>query len=108
MAVDESLVGKRLGNLQDLPDALLKHLSIKQDELEKQILAVFKDLDGIASVDEVIVGLYRRFELIPEDRRMISAKLAKMAKSGFLANVPKKKGVFKVPQGEASSNEDLA
>jgi len=87
-------VGKRLGNIADLPEELKKWLqATKIDDLEQKILDVFDELEGIANIDEIIVGLYRRFELIQE-RPYISNKLYRMAKSGHLKSVKGKKGIY--------------
>lgn len=90
-------VGSRLGNTDDLPEELLRLLSAtKMDDLEEKIFKTLKErFDGIASLDEVIVGLYRDFGYIAEDRRLINSKLYRMSKRGILESVPKKKGVYR-------------
>lgn len=94
----EADIGRRLGDLSDIPPELRKMLNIgKLDELEERILSTMRErYDGIASVDEVLVGLYRDFAYIPEDRRMLANKLYRMTKAGLLESVQKRKGVFKI------------
>lgn len=93
----DKLVGRRIGDIGDLPEELKKLLNVaKLDDLEEKIVATIrKRYEGIASTDEILVGLYRDFEYIPEDRRTLSNKLYRMSKAGHLESVPKKKGVFR-------------
>lgn len=88
-------VGKRLGNVAELPEELRTQLqATKIDELERQILEVLTDLEGIANLDELLVGLYRKFGVIQE-RQYLSNKLYRMAKAGHLTSVRGKKGVYR-------------
>lgn len=88
-------VGKRLGNLADLPDELKNQLqATKIDQLERQILEVLLEFEGVANIDEILVGLYRSFKVL-QDRAFLSNKLYRMAKAGHLTPVEKKKGVYK-------------
>jgi len=88
-------VGKRLGNVSDLPEELRNQLqATKIDELERQILDVLSSLEGIANLDEILVGLYRKFSVIQE-RQYLSNKLYRMAKAGHIITVKGKKGVYK-------------
>lgn len=91
-------VGRRIGDTSDLPDSLKKLLvSRKLDDLEEKILSTMKNrYDGVATIDEILVGLYRDSQYIIDDRRALSAKLYRMTKSGHLESVPKRKGVFRV------------
>ena len=87
-------VGKRLGNLADLPEDLKKQLqATKIDDLERKILEVFLGYEGIANIDEILVGLYRKYSEI-QDRAFVSNKLYRMAKAGHLKSVKGKKGVY--------------
>lgn len=96
-----SHVGRRLGDLSDLPEALRKQLSAtKLDDLEQKIVDTLRRrFDGVANVDELIVGLYREFGYITDDRRSLASKLYRMCQSGLIASVPKRKGVYKVRGG---------
>lgn len=93
-------VGKRLsGKLDDLPEELLRELQItKTDELEDKILqAIREDYEGIANIDEILVALYKRHGVI-QKRAFLSNKLYRMAKSGLVKPVEKKKGVYSAMQ----------
>jgi hypothetical protein len=91
-------IGKRIGDTSDLPPELLKHLNItKLDDVEERIISTLRTrYEGIASIDEILVGLYRDFQYIPEDRRTFASKLYRMCKAGHLESVSGKKGVFRI------------
>ncbi len=93
-------VGKRLGDLSDLPEALRKQLNAaKMGELEEKIIRTIKErYDGAASIDEIMVGLFRDFQYVTEDRRTMANKLYRMTKAGHLESVPKRKGVVKLKE----------
>ena len=91
-------IGRRLGDLSDLPEALRRQLNVaKLDDLEQKIIETLnRRFEGIASVDELMVGLYREFQYITNDRRMLATKLYRMCKTGVLESVAKRRGVYKV------------
>lgn len=93
-------LGRRLGDLSDLPEALRAQIVVaKLDDLEAKIIKTMTErFDGVANVDEIIVGLYRDFEYITEDRRQLANKLYRMQKSSLLDAVPKRKGVYRVKE----------
>lgn len=95
---DLTMVGKRFGDINDLPDVLKKQLNLGQlDDLEQKIVeTIEKRFSGIASVDEIIIGLYRDFGFIAEDRKFIANKLYRMTKSDILLSVKKRKGVYEL------------
>lgn len=67
-----------LGNVYDLPAELLEELSIaKTDDLEDQLVTVINAYGGEASLDQVLVGLYRKFK-ISQKRRFLQNKLYRM------------------------------
>ena len=102
-------VGRRLGDLSDLPDALRKQIAAaKLDDLEEKILKTIRErFDGVANVDEIIVGLYRDHQYITEDRRQLANKLYRMQKACLIESVPKRKGVYKIKQETASEEEEF-
>lgn len=100
--MDESLpadLGKRVGNLDELPDELRAQLQVgKIGAFEQQIIDVIRDdFDGVANVDEVLVGLYRATRDIHQ-RQYIANKLYRMGQAGQIVSVPKKKGVYRTKQ----------
>lgn len=97
--MDESLppdLGKRVGNLDELPEALRRELQIgKIGPFEQLLIEIIRnEYDGVANVDEVLVGIYRaQREIYP--RAYIANKLYRMGQAGQLISVPKKKGVYR-------------
>ncbi len=91
-------VGSRIGDTSDLPPELKSQLASSQmDDMEEKILHTLKErYDGVANLDEIIVGLYRDFGYVTKDRRSLNGKLYRMRKRGLLENVPKRKGVYRV------------
>lgn len=87
-----------LGNIHDLPPELLSELSVaKTDELEDQIVTVINAYGGTASLDQILVGLFRKFKVV-QKRRFIQNKLYRMA---MVWSVDGRKGVY-------TTNEDVA
>lgn len=93
-------LGRRLGDLNDLPEALRAQIVVtKLDDLEAKIIKTMTErFEGVATVDEIIVGLFRDFEYLTEDRRQLANKLYRMQKASLLDAVPKRKGVYKLKE----------
>lgn len=91
-------VGRRIGDVSDLPESLRKLLVTSAlDDLEEKILKTIKErYDGVANIDEIMVGLFRDFGYVTEDRRALGSKLYRMTKAGHLETVPKRKGVMRI------------
>ena len=71
-------------------DLSFQNFSAELDDLEAKIIKTMTDrFEGVANVDEIIVGLYRDFEYITEDRRQLANKLYRMQKASLLDAVPK-------------------
>ena len=80
-----------LGNIHDLPQELLEELSVsKTDELEDQIVTVINAYGGEASLDQILVGLYRKFRVV-QKRRFMQNKLYRMP---MVWSVDGRKGVY--------------
>lgn len=89
--------GRRVGTLDDLPDDLKNQLQVgKQDELHAQVIHSLTQLDGVANLDEVLVALYRMTGKVYK-RTYLSNKMYRMAQSGDIESVPRKKGVYRLP-----------
>ena len=92
-----------LGNVFDLPPELLEELSItKADELEDQLVTVINTYGGTASLDMILVGLYRKFG-VTQKRRLIQNKLYRMA---MVWSTPGKKGVYTTEQPKETTDTD--
>ena len=89
-------LGKRVGDIDDLPEEVRRHLQIsKTDELDDQILDVLNNMySGMANLDEVIVGLYRKHNQIIKNRQYLSNKMYRMSQNGLLHSVDGKKGAY--------------
>lgn len=96
-------LGKRLGDLNDLPEELRKQINAaKLDDLEEKIVTTLRDrFGGVANVDELIVGLYRDFAYVTDDRRKLGSKLYRMQQGEIIESVPKKKGVYRLKDKDA-------
>jgi len=89
-------LGKRVGNLDELPEELRVQLQIgKIGEFEQRIIDLIRDeYDGVANVDEVLVGLYRATGDIHQ-RQQLANKLYRMGQAGQIVSVPRKKRVYR-------------
>ncbi|MEM0990217.1 MAG: hypothetical protein AAGK00_15185, partial [Pseudomonadota bacterium] len=89
-----SALPQDIGNVHDLPEDLLAELSVvKTDDLEDQIVTVINAYEGVADIDRVLIGLYRKFS-VKQKRRFIQNKLWRMKDNGILWTVPGRKGVY--------------
>lgn len=106
-AIDQQ-IGKRLGDLSDLPDSLRRQLSSqKLDDLEWKILNVLiNPLSGVGSIDEIMVGLYREHKYVTPDRKSLSSKLYRMVKAELLSAVERKKGVYQPTTEGINKHQD--
>lgn len=98
-----------LGNVYDLPAELLEELSIaKTDELEDQLVTVINACGGEASLDQILVGLYRKFG-VSQKRRFLQNKLYRM---DMVWSVDGRKGFYTSIKptitGSASVNLEVA
>lgn len=92
---DFSNLGKRVGNVNDLPEELRVQLQIaKTDELEDQIVAIINEIyNGMANIDEILVGIFRKTAVV-QKRQYVANKLYRMAQSRLVFSVKGKKGVY--------------
>ena len=95
MTVFPDNFGRRVGALEELPAKLRDQLQLgKVAELDQAIINVIRDdMDGIANLDEILVGLYRSKGDVFE-RHFVSNKLYRMNKLGLIRSVQGKKGVY--------------
>ncbi|WP_139257507.1 hypothetical protein [Natronohydrobacter thiooxidans] len=87
-----------LGNIHDLPPDLLEELAItKGDELDDQLVTVINAYGGEASLDQILVGLYRKFQ-VKQKRRFLQNKLYRMT---TVWSVEGRKGIYTTTQPQA-------
>lgn len=96
-------LGRRMGDLSDLPEELRRQLQIaKVSELEQTIISIIDEMyQGVANVDEILVGLYRETNEI-QLRQTLANKLYRMTAAKQLISVPRKKGVYRVHAPETN------
>jgi len=86
-----------LGNVHDLPAELLEELSVaKADEIEDQLVTVIRACGDEASLDQILVGLWRKFK-VSQKRRFLQNKLYRM---DTVWNVSGRKGVYTTTEPE--------
>lgn len=86
-----------LGNILDLPQELRDELSVaKTDDLEDQIVTVVNAYGGEASLDQILVGLFRKFEVV-QKRKFLMNKLYRMQ---MVWSVEGRKGVYTTTEPE--------
>jgi len=96
-------IPKALGDLSDLPGELLRELSIpKTDELDDQILTVMRACGGEAGLDQVLVGLYRKYKVV-QTRRFIQNKMYRMSKKELIHQVPGQRAAYSLEPQPATS-----
>ncbi len=98
---DTGEIGKRFGNLDDIPEHMLKQSRVtKTDELERQILQIMReDFDNIAGIDEIFFQLYRRFK-VDMERKFLAGKISRMVTRTLIEPYQSKKGVYQICESE--------
>jgi hypothetical protein len=80
--------------IRDLPEELLAELSISEaDRKDFQVIEIIDALGGMASIDKILVSIYRKTGEI-EKRSRLNARLYRMANKGSVFAHPDKKGVY--------------
>ena len=83
-------------DLSGLPPELLAELSAAQvDVLERQIVSVLQTLGGSADLDQILIGLYRKFEVV-QKRRFLQNKLWRMVRKGQVQKTKSARGIFRL------------
>jgi hypothetical protein len=86
----------RLGDLSDIPPELRAELSgIEIDDLEGQLIQVIQSYGGTADLNQILVGLFRKFKVV-QTRRFAQQKLWRMTTDHVIWSVPKRKGVYSI------------
>ena len=81
-------------DLANLPPEMLAQLGLNDsDYLELDIVRIITGFGGIASLDKILISLYREKNEIFE-RTGLNAKLYRMIKKGLIYGVPGRKGVY--------------
>lgn len=81
-------------DVEGLPEELLAELTFSGgDKAEMAIVQIINDNGGIASLDQIIVAIYRKTGEISK-RSQMTSKLYRMSQKGLLFSVPNKKGAY--------------
>jgi hypothetical protein len=97
----------RLGDLSDLPPELLAELSAPRgDELENQITVVLQAYGGTADLDQVLVGLFRKFK-VSQKRRFLQNKVWRMCQKDMLWSIRGKKGVYTLNEPADDEKDEI-
>jgi hypothetical protein len=80
--------------IEGLPEDLIKELSISEgDKTEFLILNVIEENGGVASLDKILIGVYKKTQEIMK-RTALTARLYRMSQKQTVYNVVGKKGVY--------------
>lgn len=88
----------------DLPEELMSELSVSDvDKAEFNIIALIDEAGGIATLDRILVALYRQNDKVTK-RATLNARLYRMGQKGLIHSVPRKKGIYST---SVVTDEDL-
>ncbi len=94
-------------DIKGIPAELLAELSFGGDKTELAILDAMQDLGGIASLDQILIGIYRKTGDVQKRAQLIQ-KLYRMAQKGRIHPIPGKKGAYSLePISEAEAAQLL-
>lgn len=96
----EIYIGSRLGKLSDLPESIRSELSIEKKKSKSSlVLEAMKKLDGIASIDEILVTVYRDCGVIFK-RAYLSNFMYRLCSRGIVSRVKRRKGIYEIVKEE--------
>jgi len=100
LSVRSAVVAPRLGlsweEIHGLPQELLEELSISEsDKTEFNISSLITELGGVASLDRLLVALFRQTGEITK-RAALNQRLYRMVQKELIHSVPGKKGVYSI------------
>jgi hypothetical protein len=82
--------------IHGLPQELLEELSISEsDKIEFNISSLITELGGVASLDRLLVALFRQSNEITK-RAALNQRLYRMVQKELIHSVPGKKGVYSI------------
>lgn len=89
-------VGTRLGNVDDLPENLRKQIpEFIIEGLDEQVYTVIKeDLEGIGSLSEIMIALFRRFKITDKSRTEITEVVYRLIRKKMLTNIKGRKAIY--------------
>ena len=104
-----SLIGSlrapmNLTDVSDLPPELIRELNLPTDKLESQIMALLQLMGEPIDLDQILIGLYRRFGVI-QKRRFLQNKLWRMVSKKQIYKGKDRKGVYALEPVKPQENE---
>jgi len=98
---DDSATEKKLSltpkDLEGLPPELIAQLSTKVDDVESNILKILEDNGGTASLDHMLIGIYKISQEILQ-RNKLNSKVYRMINKGLIEGVDGKKAVYRIKE----------
>lgn len=92
-------------DLSDLPPELLEELSDSAKGETDSIIKVIEGRGGTATIDEILIDLYRKFKEIGK-RPIVANKLYRLSRRGLCWSVAGKKGVYTTIEPVGSEEEE--
>ena len=89
-------LGHRLGNMNDLPEKLRSQIpEFNIGGLDERCYKVLKDdLEGVASLSEIIVFHYKRFGDTGDDRKSFMEAIYRLIRKKIVKRIDKMKSVY--------------
>lgn len=93
--------------IQDLPPELLQELSVSEgDRMDFTILKTVEAAGGVASLDRILVGLYKDAGEIMK-RATLTSRIYRMSQKGLIFAVPGKKGAYSLEELTEEQSNNL-
>jgi hypothetical protein len=104
-----SLIGSfrapmNLTDVSDLLPELIRELNLPTDKLESQIMALLRFVGEPVDLDQILIGLYRRFGVI-QKRRFLQNKLWRMVSKKQIYKGKNRKGVYALEPVDVHAGE---
>lgn len=105
--ISKPKLGLSYDDVKDLPEELIKELTLSDaDKIEFIIQDVVSECGGIADLNQILVGLYRKTKEVYK-RNTITSRLYRMMQRDLIFSVPNRKGVYSTqPINNYSFDED--
>lgn len=99
-----SKLGKRLGNIENLPETLKEEIpEFSLTGIDSQVYTVLKeDLEGLATLSEILIALYNRYHISDKTRVDITKVIYRLMRKKVVEKFKNKKAVYAI-----SSSSDM-
>lgn len=90
-------------DIRGLPQDVIDELKIsKADTADYQIVELLKIAGNPLSINEILAGLYRKFE-VSTKRTALSARLYRMVQAKIIEKYGNQRGVYVLPKNEVNN-----